>query len=67
MTKHLVRIQNNIRLRGEEGQGALEYIGILAVVALIISLAVIGFRGADIGGNVGTIVGNVFNLGGGAT
>jgi len=54
MTKHLVRLQ--LSLRGDRGQGALEYIGILAVVALVIGFAISGFTDADIPGKAVTLI-----------
>lgn len=60
MTKHLVRLQ---QLRGDRGQGALEYIGILAVVALVITLALAGFQAAsgDINTGVSDLIKGVFS------
>ncbi len=63
MTKHLVRLQQTAR--GDQGQGALEYIGILAVVALVIGLALTAFT--DAGGAISTgvadLVEKVFTAG----
>ena len=64
MTKHLVRLHTTAgqRLRSDSGQGALEYIGILAVVALVISLALAGFEGArePILAGIKTLIDRVF-------
>lgn len=64
MTKHLVRLQQTVR--GDQGQGALEYIGILAVVALVIGLALTAFTdaGPAITEGVGTLIESVFTAGG---
>jgi len=63
MTKHLVRLQ---QIRGDRGQGALEYIGILAVVAVVIGLAAAGFTAASgtIDAGITTLLGQVFGTGG---
>lgn len=59
MTKLYIRLT---QLRGDRGQGALEYIGILAVVALVITLALAGFTAAkgDITDGVSTLIKGVF-------
>lgn len=60
MTRHLVRLQQITR--ADRGQGALEYIGILAVVALVIGLALAGFTaaGGDITDGIADLIGQVF-------
>jgi hypothetical protein len=47
--------------RGDRGQGALEYIGILAVVALVITIALAAFEDArqDIIDGVGDLIEDV--------
>ena len=64
MSTHLVRLQQITR--DDRGQGALEYIGILAVVALVIGLALVGFEaaGGDITAGIGDLIGQVFTAGG---
>lgn len=61
MTKHLVRFQSSIntRLRGDAGQGALEYIGILIIIGLLV-VAVLGFVEAQ-HGNISTGITNAVN------
>ena len=50
---------DKIKARREAGQGTLEYVGMIAVAAVII-VAVIGvLRGADLGAWVGTFIDNV--------
>ncbi len=46
MTEKLTRIY--LTARDDEGQGALEYIGILAVVVAVITLVVAAVNGADV-------------------
>lgn len=56
-----------IALRSDDrGQGALEYIGILAVVALVIGLAITAFTeaGDSITSGVATLIEEVFTQGG---
>jgi hypothetical protein len=59
MKARLARLQ----LRGDRGQGALEYIGILAVVALVITIALGAFQAAsgDIEGGLGTLISDVLD------
>ena len=56
MTKHLVRLQvaATTRLNGDRGQGALEYVGIVLIIAVLVA-AVIGI----FQGQVTTITGRV--------
>lgn len=60
MTKHLVRFQTsmNSRLRGDSGQGALEYVGILIIIGVIVAavVLVIGDAEDDITGAVGRAI-----------
>ncbi len=51
LTKAYITAQHRLQNR-EAGQGALEYIGILAVVVVVIGLAIAGFRSAS--GNINT-------------
>ena len=68
MTKALVATQvrmtkslESLADRRDRGQGTLEYVGMIAVAAVII-VAVIGvLRGADLGTWVGTFITNVKN------
>ncbi len=50
MTKQLVRLRSV--LATERGQGALEYVGILAVVALVVAAVATAFSGVDVGAKV---------------
>ena len=61
MTKHLVRLQQITR--DDRGQGALEYIGILAVVALVITIALGAFNLAtpSINSGLTTLITNVLD------
>lgn len=61
LTQAYVSVQQRIADR-EAGQGALEYIGILAVVAVVIGLAVAAFNaaGGTINSGVTTLLGEVF-------
>lgn len=65
LTQAYVSVQHRLANR-EAGQGALEYIGILAVVALVITIAIAGFNGArsDILQGVKDLVDKVFTAGG---
>lgn len=45
---------SQIRTTRERGQGTLEYIGMVAVAALLIGIVAVAFKGA----NLGTVVGN---------
>lgn len=50
LTKAYVSTQNRMQElsdRRDAGQGALEYIGILAVVVVVIGLAIAGFQAAS--------------------
>jgi hypothetical protein len=49
--------------RDDRGQGALEYIGILAIVLLVLTLALAAFNSAsgDITDGVSTIIGEIFS------
>ena len=48
MTEKLTSLY--LKSRDDEGQGALEYIGILAVVAVVIGLAIAAFEASE--GNI---------------
>ena len=50
MTEKLTSLY--LKARDDEGQGALEYIGILAVVAVVIGLAIVAFQASQ--GNITT-------------
>lgn len=47
MTTKLTKAYLDLTSRRDAGQGALEYIGILAVVVVVIGLAIAGFRAAS--------------------
>ena len=47
MTTKLTKAYTNLTARRDAGQGALEYIGILAVVVVVIGLAIAGFQAAS--------------------
>lgn len=61
LTQAYVSVQHRLANR-DAGQGALEYIGILAVVALVIGIALAGFDGArsDIAEGVKNLISKVF-------
>ncbi|WP_380164477.1 hypothetical protein [Jannaschia sp. R86511] len=56
MTKHLVRFQSamNSRLRGDAGQGALEYIGILIIIGIVVAAVLVVFGEQQ--GNINTAI-----------
>lgn len=47
MTTKLTKAYTRLTAEREAGQGALEYIGILAVVVVVIGLAIAGFNAAS--------------------
>ncbi len=61
LTKAYITAQHRLENR-EAGQGALEYIGILAVVALVIGLAAAAFDAysGTINSRVGELIDSVF-------
>lgn len=62
MTKHAIRFQHALaaRLRNDAGQGALEYIGILIIVGVIVAavVTIIGDQEDTITGAVTTAIEN---------
>jgi hypothetical protein len=62
MTKHAVRLQIRLAqvLRGDAGQGALEYVGMLIVVGVVASLAIaaITLAGPQVTTKVATAITN---------
>lgn len=50
MTKHLVRLQSSLiaRVTGDRGQGALEYVGIILIIA-VVTAGVIGVFQGQVG------------------
>lgn len=44
----------------EAGQGSVEYIGVLLVVAVVIGLVIAGFSGVDFGGYITDALDKVF-------
>ena len=56
MTKHLVRLQlaATSRLNGDRGQGALEYVGIVLIIAVLVAGVIGIFQG-----QIPTITGRV--------
>ena len=46
----------------ERGQGTLEYVGMIAVAALLIAAVVTAFSGADLGGVVGRALDKVTSI-----
>jgi Flp pilus assembly pilin Flp len=45
MTKHLVRLQTAtfLRVNGDRGQGALEYVGLIIIIAVIAAAVITAF------------------------
>ncbi len=62
MTKHLVRFQTAMttRLRDDSGQGALEYVGILIIIGVIVAAVITVISGQEgaITDAVGTAIEN---------
>ena len=48
--------------RDERGQGTLEYVGMVAVAALLVVAVITAMKGADLGGWVTTQIGKVKSL-----
>lgn len=65
MTKHLVRFQSTLvtRLRDQSGQGALEYIGILIIIGIVVAavLAVFGRQQGAIDGAIEDAIADFLN------
>lgn len=47
--------------RGTDGQGAIEYIAILLVVAVVVALCIAAFSGVDLGGRLSAVVDKIFS------
>ena len=58
--------QRIARMSDDRGQGALEYIGILAIVVLVVGFAMAGFKTQEgpIGEQIGKVVTDIMNGGG---
>lgn len=54
---------NELADRKEKGQGAIEYIGVLLVVAVVIGLVIAAFNGLDLGSKVSDAVDAIFDQG----
>ncbi|MFC3689735.1 hypothetical protein [Aquipuribacter hungaricus] len=48
------------RLSGDRGQGSLEYIGILLVIAVVVAALVTAVSGLDLGGRISTALSEMF-------
>lgn len=68
MTKHAVRFQHAMaaRINGDRGQGALEYIGILIIVGVVVAAVIAIFQGQQgtITSAVSTAIQNFLSGGG---
>lgn len=62
MTDKLIRLQTiaTSRLRGDRGQGSLEYIGILLVIAVVVAALVTAVTDLDLAGQIGEALSSMF-------
>lgn len=62
MTVTLVRLHTlaTSRLKGDRGQGSLEYIGILLVIAVVVGALVTAIDGLALDGRIGDALASMF-------
>jgi hypothetical protein len=63
MTNALLALYTRLTVEAEsdEGQGTLEYVGIVVIAALLVAAIVAAVKGADIGGFITTKINEIKN------